>query len=381
MAYSTTLLTPLDVAREALMVLENNMVMGNLVYRAFSSEFQPGRGATVLIRKPTTFTATAFTSTVGYSTVAESSVPVIMDKHWDVSFQVSSQHLSLDVESFSEQFISPAMRAIAQAVDEDLCSRNATAFAAHYPVSSTPVVADIANLEAVMDTMKVPQGDRRLVMAPITKARYMALDNFLNADKRGDGGKALRSAEMGQVLGFQCYMDQNMPTFAQVMGVAFALGTGSITGAWAVGATAGTVTGATGAVSTVNVGDCFKVTGYDEWFVADIAATSSTAGIIILSSFKPAVKATSMTDASVVTFQLGHRQNLAFHKNAIALVSAPLQPPIGGARGAVANYKGLSCRVVYGYDQQYKNNNISIDFLCGVKLLDRDLGARLVDKN
>ncbi len=376
---ATTLITPLVVAKEALIALENSMVMGNLVHRAYSSEFQPGVGATVVIRKPTTFTATAFTSTVGYSTITESSVAVIMDKHWDVSFQVTSQELSLDIANFSEQLIQPAMRAIAQAVDSDLCTRSATAIAAHYPVTATPAVSDISNLEAVMDTMKVPQQDRRLVFAPITKAAYMSLDSFLNADKRGDGGSALRSAELGQVLGFRCYMDQNMPTFSQVMTVAFAAGTGSITGAWSAGATSGTVTGATGAVSTVNVGAPFKVTGYDEWFVNQVAATSSTAGIIVLSSFLPAVKATTMTSASVVTFQLGHRQNLAFHKNAIALVSAPLQPPIGGAVGAVANYNGLSCRVVYGYDQLYKKNNISIDFLCGVKMLDKDLAARLCD--
>ncbi len=377
---ATTLITPLVVAKEALIVLENNMVMGNLVHRAYSPEFQKGVGATVVVRKPTTFTATAFTSTVGYSTITESSVAVVLDKHWDVSFQVSSQELSVSVADFSEQFLQPAMRAIAQAVDNDILSRSAIAIAAHYPVTSTPVVSDIAGLSAVMDIMKVPQGDRRLVLHPATKAAYISLDAFLHADKRGDGGQALRSAELGNVMGFQAYMDQNVPTFSQVMGVAFAAGTGSITGAWAVGATAGTVTGATGAVSTVNVGDCFKVSGYDEWFYADVASTSSTAGIFILSSFKPAVKATSMTDASVVTFMLGHRNNLAFHKNAIALVTAPLQPPIGGAQGAVANYNGLSCRVVYGYDQQYKNNNISVDFLCGVKMLDRDLAARLCDR-
>jgi hypothetical protein len=377
---TTTLITPLVVAKEALISLENNMVMGNLVHRAYSPEFQPGVGATVVIRKPTTFTATAFTSTVGYSTITESSVAVVLDKHWDVSFQVTSQELSCDVANFSEQFIQPAVRAIAQAVDSDICTRSATAIAAHYPVTATPVVSDISGLEAVMDIMKVPVMDRRLVLNPTTKSAYIALDAFLNADKRGDGGQALRTAEIGRVMGFECYMDQNMPTFSQVMGVAFAAGTGTITGAWAAGATAGTVTGATGAVSTVNVGDCFKVTGYDEWFKVDVASTSSTAGIFILSSFSPAVKATSMTDGSVVTFQLGHRQNLAFHKNAIALVTAPLQPPIGGAVGAVANYNGLSCRVVYGYDQQYKKNNISIDFLCGVKMLDMDLAARLCDK-
>jgi hypothetical protein len=376
---ATTLITPLIVAKEALIALENNMVMGNLVYRDYSREFQSGRGSTVVIRKPATFTATAFTSTVGYSTITESSVAVVMDKHWDVSFQVSSQELSLSIADFSEQLIQPAMRAIAQAVDSDICSRSATAIAGHYPVTSTPVVSDISGLEAVADTLKWPVMDRRLVFNPVTKSAYIALDSFLNADKRGDGGQALRTAEIGKVMGFQCYMDQNMPTFSQVMGVAFAAGTGTITGAWAAGATAGTVTGATGAVSTVNVGDCFKVTGYDEWFYVDVASTSSTAGIFILSSFKPAVIA-GFTDASVVTFQLGHRQNLAFHKNAIALVTAPLAPPIGGAKGAVASHNGLAARVVYGYDQQYKNNNISIDFLCGVKMLDRNLAARLCDK-
>jgi hypothetical protein len=377
---ATTLITPLVVAKEALIALENNMVMGNLVHRAFSKEFQPGVGATVVIRKPTTFTATAFTSTVGYSTITESSVAVVLDKHWDVSFQVTSQELSLDIADFSEQLIQPAVRAIAQAVDSDICTRMSTTVASHYPVTSTPAVSDISGLEAVMDIMKVPVQDRRLVLNPTTKSAYVALDSFLNADKRGDGGQALKSAEIGKVMGFQCYMDQNLPTFSQVMAVAFATGTGTITGAWAAGATAGTVTGATGAVSTVNVGDCFKVTGYDEWFVADVASTSSTAGVFILTSFKPAVAATSMTTGSVVTFQLGHRQNLAFHKNAFALVTAPLQPPIGGAKGAVVSYKGLSCRVVYGYDQQYKKNNISVDFLCGVKCLDRDLAARLCDK-
>jgi hypothetical protein len=236
---ATTLITPLVVAKEALIALENNMVMGNLVYRDYSREFQSGRGSTVVIRKPATFTATAFTSTVGYSTITESSVAVVMDKHWDVSFQVSSQELSLSIADFSEQLIQPAMRAIAQAVDSDICSRSATAIAGHYPVTSTPVVSDISGLEAVADTLKWPVMDRRLVFNPVTKSAYIALDSFLNADKRGDGGQALRTAEIGKVMGFQCYMDQNMPTFSQVMGVAFAAGTGTITGAWAAGATAG----------------------------------------------------------------------------------------------------------------------------------------------
>jgi hypothetical protein len=378
---TTTLISPVVVAREALIALENNMVMGNLMHRGFSKEYQ-SIGATVVVRKPTSFTATAFTSTVGYSTITESSVAVILDKHWDVSFQVSSQELSLDVVDFSAQFIQPAMRAIAQAVDDDLCSRAATGIAGHYPVSSTPAISDIAGVEAVMDVLKAPLSDRRLVLHPVTKSGYMVIDAFVGADKTGDGGKALRKAEIGQVLGFDTYMDQNIPTQTRrfLDANAAVAGTGNLTGALAAADTACTVTGATAAaVSTAPIGTPFKFTGYDEWFYMTAPCTAGTSGIGTITQFTPAVKAT-IADAAVVTFQLTGRDNIAFCKNAMAFVTAPLQPPIGGAKGAVVTYKGLACRVVYGYDQQYKKNNISVDFLCGFKMLDKDMAARLIDK-
>jgi len=378
----TTLITPLVVAKESLIALENNMVMGNLVHRDFSKEYQ-SVGATVLVRKPTSFTATAFSSTVGYSTITESSVAVVLDKHWDVSFQVTSQELSLDIVNFSEQLIQPAMRAVAQAVDDDICSRAATGIAGYYPVTSTPAVSDISGVEAVMDVLKVPPGDRRLVLHPVTKSAYMVLDPFLHANKRADGGKALRTAEIGRVLGMDTYMDQNIPSQTRRVFDADAAvaGTGNLTGALAADDTSATVTGATAAaVSTAPIGTPFKVTGYDEWFTLTAPCTAGTSGVGTISAFTPAVKATAMTDGSVVTFQLTGRDNLAFHKNAMCLVTAALQPPIGGANAAVVSYNGLSCRVVYGYDQQYKKNNISVDFLCGFKMLDQNLAARFIDK-
>lgn len=374
---ATTLISPIVIAKETLIALENNMVMGNLVHRAFSREYQ-SIGATVVIRKPTSFTATAFTTAAAASTITESSVAVILDKLWDVSFEVSSQELSLDVVDFSEQFIQPAARAIAQAVDSDICTRSATAIAGYYPVTSTPVIADIAGVEAVMDVLKAPLGDRRLVLHPVTKSAYMTLDAVLHAEKRADGGKAMRNAEIGRVLGFDTYMGQNIPTQTRAF---LGAGTGSITGAWSAAGTAGTVTGATaGAVSTAPIGTPFKVTGYDEWFYLTAPCTAGTSGIATLSQFSPAVKATTMTDASVVTFQLTGRDNLAFHKNGIAFVTAPLQPPLGGAKGAVVNYNGLACRVVYDYTVTSKKNWISVDFLCGTKMLDKDLCCRLIDK-
>lgn len=61
---ANTILTPEIIAKEALMVLRNNAVMANLVYRDYSSEFVNGVGDTISIRKPAKFTANEFASAI-----------------------------------------------------------------------------------------------------------------------------------------------------------------------------------------------------------------------------------------------------------------------------------------------------------------------------
>lgn len=68
-------------------------------------------------------------------------------------------------------------------------------------------------------------------------------------------------------------------------------------------------------------------------------------------------------------------EGVAFHKNAFALVTRPLALPQGAAKAATVNYDGFGLRVVYGYDMAKKTDTISIDMLCGVKTLNKDLAA------
>lgn len=68
---------------------------------------------------------------------------------------------------------------------------------------------------------------------------------------------------------------------------------------------------------------------------------------------------------------------LAFHKNALALVTRPLALPQGAAKSAVVNYDGFGLRVVYGYDMNTKKDTVSIDMLCGVKALNKKLISQI----
>lgn len=371
---ATTFITPTIVAKEAIMALENNLVFGGLVHRDYSTEYKKV-GDTVLVRKPHEFSTVhdfAGSGTTTSQTIVESSVPVVMDKLNDITFPVTSKELSLDVKSFSEQCIQPAMRAHAQAIDVALAEKFVD-IAAHYPVSATPAVGDIAGVRTQLNLNKVPFDNRSVVMHPQTEQGYIVLDSFLHAEKRGDT-KALKEASMGRVFGMDWYMDQNIQTHTQAIATAPVAVHANAT----AGATVILVGGATSTSATLPVGDVFKIAGesLDKGHVLTTAATLSGGSASV--TIAPALQSSVASGASV-TYQKTHKANLALHKNAIALVTAPLEPPLGGARGEVATYKGISCRVVYDYTSNVKTNVISVDILFGIKVLDRELACRLVD--
>lgn len=73
-------------------------------------------------------------------------------------------------------------------------------------------------------------------------------------------------------------------------------------------------------------------------------------------------------------------QSVAFHRNAFALVTRPLESPPSdmGVRSAVVQKDGVGIRVIMTYDHQYMAWLISYDLLWGVKMLDTNLVTRLV---
>jgi hypothetical protein len=356
------------VAKEAILALENNCVLANLIHRSFDAEYQKV-GATILVRKPSTFQATAFSSTVAVQAVTESSVAVVLDTLLDTTVEITSQELTLDIVSFSKQVVQPVMRGFSQAVDA-LIAAEYDEIAGHTAVSGTPAVSDIANLVAQLDIQKVPWQNRRGVLHPITSAKYVPLDSFLNADKRGTA-LTIREAQLGRVMGLDWFVDQNITTHDS--GIADVAG--AFKGAAAAGATAATVDALTDA-EIIAAGDVFKVVGSDKGYRIVTGGTVATNTQII--TFSPALDSAILDDA-VVTFQGDHKANMAFHPNWLTMATAPLEPPMGGAAWGQVSYNGLTCRVVFDYSTTNKKNTVSFDMLMGLKLLDKDLAARLCD--
>jgi hypothetical protein len=214
-----TLLTPQVIARQALANLYETTVMAQLVHRDYEPEFAARVGDTITIRKPAVFEAKEFNRATGIEVqeAAEDSVDVTLNHFADVSFTVTSEDLTLTIEDFDEQLLTPAMEAIAQKIDRDLLALRdditqtvgeATSAAdGKYPWSDSRVLVQAGE---VLNKRNVPTMDRRAVVGPSTQARWIAEDAWRLANQRGST-EGLTEARFGsRMSGFDPYMSQNV---------------------------------------------------------------------------------------------------------------------------------------------------------------------------
>lgn len=372
---ANTILTPSIIAKEALMQLRNNTVMASLVHRDYSQEFVAGVGNTVTIRKPATFEAQEFNRTTGIQIqdATEGSETVVLDKLLDVSFEVTSEQLTMDIKDFSEQLLIPAMQGFANKIDQYLLGLyNEVPFNFGTAGSTPNEISDITGARKILNDNKVPFANRNLVIDTAAEDKFLQLATFHEADKVGDDGTALREASLGRKFGFNIFMDQNVKnhTKGTLTGDA---GTIKVKGAVSAGATQIVIDG-TNLTGTLVKGDVITISGKSYVVTENTTATVNEIAVKLY----PAT--TDIANDTEVIVTSTHTANLAFHKNAFALVSRPLALPRGlsSEQKAIVNYDGFGLRVIYDYNSQYKKDVISIDMLCGVKALSPELACRLL---
>lgn len=355
---ANTFLTPEVVAKEALLCLQSNLCMADLVHRDYSDEFV-AVGDTVSIRKPAKFVAKNFTGATDTQDITEGSVSVKLDRFRDVTVAVDAKQLSLDIADFSRQVVAPAMAAIAQAIDEDLLAVGMEQ-AGYVRAGSQGAsdLADIADLAKRLDLNKAPVQNRSLVLCPEHKYRYALTENLSNVSYAGDNA-ALRDALLGRIYTLDTYMDQNAPdSQAAQPGTATAFTVSGVAGDSKV--TVGALEG------TICAGDGFILDGYLYRF------TQGGEGELAIDQ-----KLMTTVDGAKATV-VNAPVSLAFHRNGLALVTRKLSLPMGAAHAAYASAGGLGVRVVYDYDSATKTDKVSFDIIYGIRALDENLICALV---
>lgn len=370
---ANTILTPSIIAREALMILTNNTVMSQLVYRDYSEEYVKV-GDTITVRKPARFTLHDFiadNSQITVQNITEQAVPVQMNKHKDISFAITAKELTLTISDFAERFLKSVMVEFAQDIDATLCALYKDIPYYYGTAGSTPkVLTDITRTRKVLGKNKCPITPRSLVLDPDAQAELSALDIFNNFDATviANNPDALNASAVGKVQGFNTYMDQNIVahTAGNLAGAAtLTLGAAGTTGALASG----------GNATTIKQGDVFTIANTAGTYTCTADATTAADGTGTL-TFYPATP--GAVAGQVITVIGSHTANLAFHPNAFALVSRPLEKPMGPVNCAFVDMNGFTLRVVIAYDATTKRDVCSVDLLYGVKTMYPELAARLI---
>lgn len=377
MANQLGVYNPLFYANEALLQLEKSLGMAGRVHRGYEQERNSfGRGETINIRRPSTFSAEDAPSTaqdLNTDTVA------LTLSHWrEVKFKLTDKELGFTGERIINDHIRPAAYALADDVDQKLVAlyKDIPWFST---LNATPgsVVTDITAPRKVLFDNSVPMNDLHYMVDGAMEQGLLSNSAFAQWQGSGQEGvnTQMRGA-MGMRYGFELFANQNVTSHTKGTASTGAL---LVNGTTALGATTINVD-AVSVTGTLVPGDTFVIAGNTQRYAitnTTTAATNAFTGV----TFTPSLVAQAADGASVtVTLQSTDAENMAFHRNAFALAIAPL-PEMGNELGAnVATVTdpvtGLSIRARVYYVGNSSEVHVALDILYGVKTLDPNLAVR-----
>ncbi len=409
---SNTTLTADVVAKIALPILENELGWVNNLYRPHEEEFANEvngykKNGSVRIRRPADFILRTG-ATVSTQDVIEGYTTLTVDQQIGVDFEFTTSDLTLKVSDLAERVIKPAMSIVANGMAKDVATKMYQGCWNWVGTAGNTIdsFSDFAVPGAQMDRMAIPQDNRYAVLHPsdywgLAGAATALLNNKIVGDAWQDG-------TLGKIGGIETMMSQVMPNHTN--------GSSATTNAVVSGNTQevtydtakntftqALVTKGWGSSSTITAGTVFTIanvymvnpktkatTNVLQQFVvtADVTAnqtTTNTTGLVVSPPLIVAgpyqtctysgnldTQVIAMVGAAATTY----RQNMFFHKNAMALAVVPMEMPQGAIGGARRSYKGLNVRVQPYYDGVNDKSKWRLDLLYGRALIDGRLAVR-----
>lgn len=399
------------IAKIALPILENELGVINKMYRAHEEEFSSTvngykKGDTISIRRPADFTIRSG-ATASSQDVIEGKTTLTIDQQCGVDFQFSSTDLTLKVEDMASRIVKPAMSVIANYMASDVLTQM---YRGAYNVvgawgNQVNSFADWVKVPERLDEMSVPPSERSAIMCPNDFYGLVGAQTGLFAPALVSS--AYTSGDLGNLAGISTMMSQVVPahTVGPMGGTPLVNGASQnvtydtaknawtqslITDGWTASAAsrvkAGDVftlyaAGTSGAKIKMVNAKTKAATDIDQQFVVTADGSSDGSGNLTLTISPPiitsgphqTVNAAPANDAGLVfagTASMAYRQNLAFHKNAMALAIVPMEMPAAAYGGSRQSYKNISVRLIPSYDATNDISKWRMDVLYGRRLID-----------
>ena len=408
---ANTILTASIIAKEAVMILENELVAAKKVFRGYEGDFDKTVngfkvGDTITVRKPTDFTVRDG-AVLSAQDVTEGSTTIVVNKRKGVDFAFSSQDLTLKIGELSERAIRPAMIQLANQIDTDVLALYSSVPSwVGTPGQTINSFSDFYKGPERLNEFGVSMDERCALLSPADEAGMIGAQTALYIQNAASD--AYRKGSLGMIGGVDTYMSQNVPTHT----VGVATGTPLVNGASQDTTYALTKDSNTQSLITdgwtnsttgiLKAGDVFTIANvyavnpvtkatlpFLKQFVvtADVnsGATTGPATLtisppMITSGAFKSVSAAPADNAAITvlgTGGTGYRQNMIFNKNAFALVTVPLVSPPGAVDVSRQSYKGLNVRVIPVYDGTNDVSSWRLDVLYGTKAIDPRQALRI----
>jgi hypothetical protein len=401
---ANTTLTADIICDEALAMLENELGVLNTLHRAYEDEFEQkvngyNVGDTVSIRRPPDFTVRTGAN-ISTQDVIEGKVQLVVNTQKGVDFQFTSTELTLKIEELSERVIKPAMSSLINDIALDVFTdmyRNAYEYVGT-PGTRVTTFAGFSKAPERMDECAIPAATRGALLCP--SDNWGLVGGQTSLFNGGLVNSAYTEGNLGRVAGLDTYCSQVCP--AHTVGP---LGGSPLINGGAQNVTYDTAKNTwtqslitdgwtAAAASRVKEGDIFTIanvfkvnpktkatTAILQQFVVRADGSSDGSGNLTMTISPPiitsgphqtvnAVPADNAALTFLGTASTAYRQNMAYHKTAMALAFVPMVMPQAAYNGSRRSYKGMSVRLIPIYDGSTDISKWRLDVLYGKKAID-----------
>jgi hypothetical protein len=367
---------PIFYANEALIHLRKQLGMAARVHRGYDRERRSfERGETVRIKKPSTFTAQDAPSSA--QDLATETVDITLSYWREVKYALTDRERAFTSDQIITEHIAPAAYALADDVDTKLALLYKQVPWIHDYTTETDSDIIVDARKYLRDNQVPLDGNIHQMINSTVETYYLKSQVFHSADVAGAAGQGpLLRGTLGTRFGVEVFANQNVQS--HVPGTICSGGdtAGALSGAHALGATT-VAMAALASGQTFLIGDTFVIAGNTQRYAVTASGTATDSTAVV--SITPPLKA-AYASGDVVTWgsQQTSDQILTFHRNAFALVVAPLPDDIPGAEAftAVDPVSGLAVRARRFYIGDTSKLYMALDILYGIKTLDGNLAVR-----
>jgi hypothetical protein len=382
MANTFTDVVPILVA-QGLQTLRAACVMPRLVNTDYSNT-PANLGDTVNVWIPSAVTVADVAPSAAPIQAGDSQpvkAPIPLNKWRRAGFYLTDKQQEEIVGGVQSKQTGEAVKALAEDINAFIFSLYPAVYGFQGTPGTTPFATDVTgatNVRKTLNLQRAPLAERRLVVDVNAEANALALPAFTSAYIVGNP-TAVIEGTIGRRLGFDWAMDQQVPTHPSV---ALTAGAATVNGAQAInqGSTNGGRTGTVSIAKATNAGsliagDILTFAGDAQTYTVLAAATLIIGNTT--ASIAPALS-TAKAGGEAVTLKAAHVVNLAFHRDAFAFVSRPLQASTANVEemmSVVDPISGVAIRLEVS--RQNKQMLFDFDVLYGAACVRPELAARL----